>query len=175
MGITNTFTYKNFEFDFLIDIKSGGDVFSFTDHLAATQGTDEITLNGREFYSGGNGIMVPSNAVVDGTLTPLAASRGADPQTYFSRLGNISENWISDASFVKLRQVSISYNLPQSFLDKMSISRASISYIGRNLAILHKNTKNFDPEVGFNTAIQGIEFFDMPSTSSHGLKLSVSF
>lgn len=175
LGITNTFTYKNFELDFLIDIKSGGDVFSFTDHLAGTQGTDEITLAGREFYDGGNGILVPNGATVEGTLDPDAASRGVDPQTYYARLGNISENWISDASFVKLRQVSLTYNIPSSFLDKLSISSASVSYVGRNLAILHKNTRNFDPEVGFNTAIQGIEFFDMPSTSSHGLKLAVSF
>ncbi|MDC1162430.1 SusC/RagA family TonB-linked outer membrane protein [Tenacibaculum sp.] len=175
LGINNTLTYKNFELDFLIDIKSGGDVFSFTDKLAASQGTDEITLAGREFYSGGNGIMVPANATIDGTLDPAIAARGVDPQTYYGRLDNISENWVSDASFVKLRQLSLTYKLPLKFLKKLSISKASISYVGRNLAILHKNTKNFDPEVGFNTSIQGIEFFDMPSTSSHGLKLAVSF
>lgn len=176
MGITNSFSYKNFEFDFLIDIKSGGDVFSFTDHLAGTQGTDVKTLEGREFYSGGNGIMVPTGATIEGgALDAAVAARGVDPQTYYGRLGQISENWVSDASFVKLRQVSLTYKLPESFLKKFAISKASISYVGRNLAILHKNTDNFDPEVGFNTNVQGIEFFDMPSTSSHGLKLAVSF
>ena len=176
MGITNTFTYKNFELDFLIDIRSGGDVFSFTDRLAGVQGTDEITLKGRAFYEGGQGILVPEGTTIEGGVLPSdIVARGVDPQTYYNRLGNISENWISDASFVKLRQLSLTYNLSPKFLKKFSISKASISYVGRNLAILHKNTRNFDPEVGFNTAIQGIEFFDMPSTSSHGLKLAVSF
>lgn len=176
MGITNTFTYKNFELDFLIDIRSGGDVFSFTDRLAGTQGTDKITLQGRTFYEGGQGILVPEGVTIEGGVLPSdIVARGVDPQTYYNRLGNISENWISDASFVKLRQLSLTYNLSPNFLKKFSISKASISYVGRNLAILHKNTRNFDPEVGFNTAIQGIEFFDMPSTSSHGLKLAVSF
>ena len=175
LGITNSFSYKNFDFNFLIDVKSGGDVFSFTDLTAATNGTDVRTLEGREYYSGGNGIMVPENAVIEGTLDPAVAAKGVDPATYNGRLGNISEEWISDASYVKLRQVALTYNLPQSLVQKWSLSKVSIGYIGRNLAILHKNTKNFDPEVGFNTAIQGIEFYDLPSTSSHGMKLSVSF
>ena len=175
LGINNSFSYKNFQLDFLIDIKSGGDVFSFTDRATHTSGTDVKTLEGREFYSGGNGIFVPTNATVDGSLEPDVAARGVDPATYFGRLGQISESWVSDASFVKLRQISFTYNFPSSFLSKLSLDSASISYIGRNIAILHKNTPNFDPEVGFNTAIQGIEFHDLPSTSSHGIKLSVSF
>lgn len=175
MGITNTVRYKNFNLSFLIDIKSGGDVFSFTDRALATNGTGETTLAGREFYSGGKGIMVPSNVAIDGTLDPEVAANGVDPATYNGRLGSISEAWISDASFVKLRQLSLSYNLPNSFLEKFGLSKASIGYVGRNLAILHKNTDNFDPEVGFNTAIQGVEYHDLPSTSSHGLKLSLSF
>ncbi len=176
LGITNTLSYKNFELDFLLDIRSGGDVFSFTDRLAASQGVDEITLQGREFYTGGNGILVPANATIEGgVLDPQVAARGVEPGAYFGRLNGISENWITDGSFVKLRQLSLTYKLPKSFLSKLSISSASISYVGRNLAILHKNTKNFDPEVGFNTAIQGIEFFDMPSTSTHGVKIDVSF
>ncbi|EZH72539.1 hypothetical protein ATO12_20605 [Aquimarina atlantica] len=175
LGINNSFSYKNIELGFLIDIKSGGDVFSFTDFVASTNGNDIRTLEGREFYSGGNGIMVPSDAVVDGTLSPSVAARGVDPATYYQRLGNISENWISDGSYVKLRQVSLTYNFPSRILDRFSIANMSISYIGRNLAILHKNTQNFDPEVGFNTSIQGIEIYDFPSTSSHGVKLNLSF
>lgn len=175
MGISNSITYKNFNLGFLIDIKSGGDVFSFTDRALATQGTGQSTLEGRAYYSGGNGILVPNDVEVTAPLKPVVASRGADPAVYNGRLGQISENWVTDGSFVKLRQLSLSYNLPAVWLQKWGIQKATIGYIGRNLAILHKNTENFDPEVGFNTAIQGIEFFDLPATSSHGLKLSVSF
>ncbi|WP_164914158.1 SusC/RagA family TonB-linked outer membrane protein [Aquimarina sediminis] len=175
LGINNSFSYKNLDLSFLIDIKSGGDVFSFTDRVASTNGNDIRTLEGRDFYTGGNGVFVPNDAVVQGTLDPDVASRGVDPATLYQRLGNISENWVVDGSYVKLRQVSLTYNFPQNLLSKLSISNASISYIGRNLAILHKNTDNFDPEVGFNTAIQGIEIYDFPSTSSHGIKLNLSF
>ena len=174
-NLRNTFTYKNFSLSVLLDAKFGGDVFSFSDMVRATSGTDEITLEGREYFTGGNGILVPDGAVIDGTLDPDVAARGVNPQEYWGRLGQISERWVQDASFVKLRELSISYNFPNTVLDKLNISRLSLSYFGRNLAILHKNTANFDPETGFNNSFSGVEYFGFPSTSSHGIKLNVSF
>ena len=174
-NLRNTFTYKNFSLSVLLDAKFGGDVFSFSDLVRATSGTDEITLKGREYFTGGNGIMVPNSAVIDGTLVPDVVTRGVNPQQYWGRLSQISEHWVQDASFIKLRELSVSYNFPSIILDKLNISRLSLSYFGRNLAILHKNTANFDPETGFNNSFSGVEYFGFPSTSSHGIKLNVSF
>jgi hypothetical protein len=76
---------------------------------------------------------------------------------------------------VKLREVSLTYNFSNAILDKLNISKLSLGYFGRNLAILYKNTDNFDPETGFNNSFSGVEFFGFPSTSSHGIKLNVEF
>lgn len=174
-NLRNTFTYKNFSFSMLLDAKFGGDVFSYSDLIRASSGTSAITLEGRDYFTGGNGIMVPNSAVIDGTLDPDVVTRGVNPQQYWGRLSQISEHWVQDASFVKLRELSISYNFSKKILDKLNISKLTLSYFGRNLAILHKNTENFDPETGFNNDFSGVEYFGFPSTSSHGFKLNVSF
>lgn len=171
----NTFSYKRFTLGFLLDARVGGDIFSFSEIQRHTQGTSINTLEGREFFTGGQGIPVPANAAVDGTLDPTAASRGVNPEAYWSRLGQIGENWVFDGSYVKLREVSIGYSFPVSTIQKLRLSNLSISYIGRNLAILHKNTDNFDPETGFNTSYSGVEYYGIPSARSHGFKLSATF
>ncbi len=174
-NLRNTFNYKNFSLSVLLDAKFGGDVFSFSDLSRATAGTDAITLEGREFFTGGNGIMVPTGAVIDGTLNPTVAARGVNPQNYWGRLGQISERWVQDASFVKLREITLTYNFSNKVLEKLNLTRLSLGYFGRNLAILHKNTDNFDPETGFNNSFSGVEFFGFPSTSSHGFRLNLEF
>ena len=174
-NLRNTFTYENFSLSLLLDAKFGGDVFSFSDLSRATAGTDVVTLQGREYFTGGQGIPVPQGAVIDGTLDSEVASRGVNPQNYWGRIGQISEHWVQDASFVKLREVSLTYNFSNAILDKLNISKLSLGYFGRNLAILYKNTDNFDPETGFNNSFSGVEFFGFPSTSSHGIKLNVEF
>ncbi|MBQ4822723.1 SusC/RagA family TonB-linked outer membrane protein [Aquimarina sp. MMG016] len=175
LGWQNTFKYKNLTLGVLLDSRFGGDIFSFSDISLATNGTDERTLQGREFFTGGQGILVPDNAVVDGTLPVEIQQRGVNPEAYWTRLGTISEAWVYDATFVKLREVSLTYNLNSSWLKGIGVKTLSLSYIGRNLAVLYKDTPNFDPENGFNTSFSGIEFFGFPSTTSHGFKMNVSF
>ena len=174
-NLRNSFSYKNLSMSFLIDAKFGGDVFSFSDISRATAGTDEITLEGREYFTGGNGIMVPANSVIDGQLDPDVVKRGVNPQLYWGRVAQISERWVQDASFIKLREVSLSYDFKAETLKRLNLSRLSVGYFGRNLAIIHKNTTNFDPETGFNNSFSGVEYFGFPSVSSHGFKLNVEF
>ena len=175
LGWQNTFKFKNITLGILLDSRFGGDIFSFTDLAMATNGTDERTLRGRDFFNGGQGVLVPSNVVVDGTLSPEVQQRGVNPDAYWNRLGTISEAWVYDASFIKLREVSLTYNVQGSWLNTLGVTNLAFSYIGRNLAILHKETPNFDPENGFNTSFSGIEYFGFPSASSHGFKMNVSF
>lgn len=182
-GINNSFTYKNFSLGFLIDIRAGGQLYSLTENDMHSLGVLEETLEGREYYSGGNGIMVPAGAtVVDadgnegGTLDPTVAARGVDPNVYWGRLGGISEAWVYDADYVKLRQLSFSYTLPSSLLSNTFINRVKIGYVARNLAILHKKTDNIDPESSFSSSnLQGIDSYGLPPTRSHGFQLTVEF
>ncbi|NER12833.1 SusC/RagA family TonB-linked outer membrane protein [Leptobacterium flavescens] len=172
---SNTFTYKQFTLSFLLDARFGGDIFSLSEIQRHTQGTAIETLQGRDFFTGGQGIPVPADAVINGTLDPDVQARGVNPQNYWGRLGQIAENWVFDGSFVKFRELTFGYRFPKSFTDRLHLSNLSITYVGRNLAILHSNTDNFDPETGFNTSFGGVEFFGLPSASSHGLKLNITF
>ncbi|WP_299437992.1 SusC/RagA family TonB-linked outer membrane protein [uncultured Aquimarina sp.] len=171
----NTFTYKQFSLGFLFDARFGGDIYSFSDSQRHTQGTAVETLQGRAFFDGGQGIAVPDNAVINGTLDPDVVANGVNPQAYWGRVGQISENWIVDGSFVKLREVTFGYSFPENMIKGLKLSKLSLSYVGRNLAILHSNTDNFDPETGFNTSFSGLEFFGIPSASSHGLRVNLTF
>ena len=90
---------------------------------------------------------------------------------------NIAEGVMFDASFAKLRELQIGYNLPQSMLKKGPFKGASISLVGRNLAVW-SDVPHVDPEVmSFTggTALPGIEHMSIPSSRSFGVNLSLKF
>jgi TonB-linked SusC/RagA family outer membrane protein len=167
-GLNNEFKYKSLSFSFLIDGKFGGSLYSGTDLYGTRMGLTKLTLEGRE-----NGLPItgvtPSGAPVNMVIAP------ADLRTYYDGLRNISSTFIYDASFVKLRQVIIGYQLPISKIKMLSkIQGASISFVARNLFILYKKTPNVDPESVFSAGnAQGVEQFGVPKTRSFGLSLNV--
>jgi hypothetical protein len=169
MGLTNTFTYKNFNLSFLIDAKFGGDIFSGTTAFANYYGAGKNTLVGRE-----NGLTVSG---VDGSGNDFTTTIAPENvNIYYQKLYSIAEANMQDASFIKFREFSLGYSLPSSLLDKTFISSANISFIGRNLFYLMKKTENIDPESAYNnTFANGIERFGLPSTRTYGLSLNVKF
>ncbi|MBK9390682.1 MAG: hypothetical protein IPN68_10945 [Bacteroidetes bacterium] len=81
-----------------------------------------------------------------------------------------------DASYIKLRQVSLEYSLPASIIDKTPLTNVSVSVVGRNLWCMFRNTDNIDPEASYTSgAGQGIDQFSMPSTRSYGFNVRVTF
>ncbi|NLR94366.1 SusC/RagA family TonB-linked outer membrane protein [Flammeovirga agarivorans] len=100
------------------------------------------------------------------------------PQNFFQTgTSNAKEFNLYDASYVKLRQVSIGYNIPKSFLKRLKIEAAKVSAVGRNLWIIYQNTPHgLDPEAAsYSGNGQGIELGSLPPTSSLGLDFRVSF
>ncbi|MFQ5568940.1 MAG: SusC/RagA family TonB-linked outer membrane protein, partial [Rhodothermales bacterium] len=99
------------------------------------------------------------------------------PQDYYGRIvSQIAEAFIYDASYVKLRQVQVSYRLPSRWLRRSPIKLATISLVGRNLWIIHKNTPNIDPESNLNVGnAQGTELAGVPQTRSIGFNLNLRF
>jgi hypothetical protein len=74
-----------------------------------------------------------------------------------------------------LRQVVLTYNLPRRWIDRTPLQNASLSFVGRNLAIIHSNVPNIDPESSYTSGnAQGLDFFRMPATRSFGFNLNVS-
>jgi len=170
MGLTNTFKYKNFSLDVLVDGKFGGEVFSVMEVYATRLGLMKSTLQGRE-----NGLLlegVTASGAEYSHTVPVANLRAA----YYNNLNRYTELFVHDASFVKLRQVILSYRLPAGFLKAVGVQSANVSLVGRNLLILYKKTDNFDPEQGVTSgSAQGIESIGLPRTRSFGVNLNLKF
>jgi hypothetical protein len=95
---------------------------------------------------------------------------------YYNNLNRYTELFVHDASFVKLRQVILSYQIPVSKLKFLKIQSASIAFVGRNLLTFYKKTDNFDPEQSLsNGPAQGIESIGLPRTRSYGVNLMLKF
>jgi hypothetical protein len=182
-GINNTLSYKRFTLDFLIDFKSGGEIFSGTNNRLTQWGLHEQSLIGRDGEAPLHikGVVntgtseSPVYTPVDRDLTPEEA------RVYWNNVGGestaISNMFIYDASFAKLRQLTFGYNFPQSLLNNTPIQSLSLSFVGRNLWVISKNIDNVDPESSYSTnaGAQGLEYFAMPATRSYGFNLRVGF
>ncbi|MEM9259821.1 MAG: TonB-dependent receptor, partial [Bacteroidota bacterium] len=176
-GINNAFRIGPVTISALIDAKIGGDIAEESSSIAHQTGVAPMTEIGREEGVIGIGVMnigdaenpeyVPNDVVaptrnVVGALSVRFANEGA----------------IFDASYVKLREASIRYQLPAKITDKLGFIRgASISIIGRNLAMLYSNHENVDPEFNiYGGNLQGALFYTtIPSTRSFGLNLNLTF
>lgn len=173
-GFYNQFSYGNVNFSFLIDGQYGGIVYSQTHHKMTEQGKLKHTLKGRE-----EGFIIGEGVVrnADGSYTVNTTK--VAPATYYGdyyRRANVESNSF-DASFVKLREVRLEYNLSRDLVRKLSINGASIAIYGRNLAMI-TNFPMFDPETAAlngSTILPGIEMGQMPSTRTFGINLTVKF
>ncbi len=182
LGLQNSLNYKGISLGFLFDFRYGGIVVSRTKTIGSTSGQLAETLYGREngydLKVEGNGITSPGvikNA--DGTFKTndvLITSRNWHNR-YYER--NNVEAAKYDATYLKLREVALSYTLPRSVLGRMPIQDVKISLVGRNLALWTENP-HFDPEtmaMGGGTLLPGVEDMALPSARSIGFNLNVKF
>lgn len=180
-GLNNSFSYKGFNFTFLIDFKSGGQIYSGTNVRMTQSGFTKQSLQGRT----GEAPLTVTGVTPDGldpsgkplykpftkTLTP------GEARNYWNQLGDrAQENFIYDASFAKLRQLTFGYTLPRKWLDRTPVQSIMLSIVARNLAILYKNTPNIDPESTYTSSnAQGLDYFGMPATRTFGFNLRATF
>lgn len=176
-GIRNDVRLGPVTFSALFDAKIGGDIAEESTSIAHQTGVAPLTGVGREEGVIGigavnigddenpvyvaNDVVAPTRNVV-GALSVRYANEGA----------------IFDASYIKLREASISYALPNKVLDKLGFVRgASISLIGRNLAMIYSNHSNIDPEFNiYGGNLQGaLLYTTVPSTRSFGVNLNLTF
>lgn len=167
-GFRNEFTYKNFRLSLLLDTKLGAKIFSGTNLNLYGSGLHQNTVAGREDGIVGVGV----------TETGEVNSQNANAQVYWKHVVSqgITEEFVYDASFVKLRELSFAYNLPTSLFGNVPIRGASISLVGRNLWTIFKNTPNIDPESSINNSNgQGLDLNGYPYTRSFGFNLNIKF
>ncbi|MDO6431167.1 SusC/RagA family TonB-linked outer membrane protein [Flavitalea sp. BT771] len=170
-GLTNEFRYKDLSLSALVDFKFGAKLYSGTNLLLYQYGLQKKTLEGREGGYIGNGV------TADGHRN----TRAVPAQRFFQDISaggtnHIAEEFVYDASFVKLRSMALSYYVPASRLRKGFIKGMGFSLIGRNLLTLMKHTPNIDPESSINsTNGQGLELSGYPPVRSWGFNINMKF
>jgi TonB-linked SusC/RagA family outer membrane protein len=175
LGFGHELKYKNITMGVLFDIRKGGDIFSFSNSVAAANGNARFTQYDRlEWYAGAGGY-IADGVLQDGSSNTIEVN----PQTYWQNVGgrasNFAEEFLYDGSFIKFRELTIGYTLPRKLIKSTFLTGVNLSLVGRNLFILHKNTPGFDPEATFNSGNdQGIEAFAFPSTRSIGFNLKLT-
>lgn len=169
-GITNTFNYKNLSLSFLVEVRWGADAYDSGQRNSIRNGITAITERRNEqiIFQG-----VHSDGSVNNTPVEISQSFYRS-STQFNRA---SEILVQDASWIRLRNARISYSLPGSLVQKLPISSASFSVIGRNL-FLDTPFRGFDPEgqqyaSGSNT--YGFTGLNIPPTRSLSFSLNLKF
>ncbi|MBE8719453.1 SusC/RagA family TonB-linked outer membrane protein [Sphingobacterium pedocola] len=173
LGINNSFAYKNLSFGFLLDIRKGGVIYSNTVSTLRTSGLGIETLENR-----GSRMIDPGVVLRDGeyVANDVPVQSMEDFWGQFSTTN--TEGNIFDASYVKLREVVLSYQLPSKWLQggPRFIKGASVGLEGRNLWLIKDNVPHIDPEVnlfGPSSLGEGVEFNSVPSTRTIGFNLRV--
>ena len=180
-GVKNTFKYKNINFSFLIDVKKGGDVFSLdtwygyaTGLYDFTAGTNHLGNPVRNSVANGGGVLFPGVAPDGSPNTAVGSAQFYNNPWGYARAPQAQH--VYDASFVKLREVSLTYNFSSNIAKMLKLQNVSLSAIGRNLWIIDKNTPYADPEAGLSAGnIQGYQSGSYPSVKEIGASLKIEF
>ncbi|WP_428742976.1 SusC/RagA family TonB-linked outer membrane protein [Tenacibaculum sp.] len=188
-GVYNGFKYKNFNFGFLIDVQQGGSVVNYdaafgnaTGLYAETAALNDLGNPIRNTVANGGGILL-DGVKADGTPNDIRAEANTY-ETPFGYYGGSTDTggyapdaqFVYDASYVKLREVSLGYEFPKSLTDKLSINSLSMGISARNLWIIHKNLPYGDPEYSASSGNRrGIQNGTLPSTKDVSLNISVKF
>jgi TonB-linked SusC/RagA family outer membrane protein len=172
-SISNEFTIRNVRVSILLDGQKGGSMFSQTNHKNNTLGKTKVTLPGREDGIIGQGVVKQP----DGSFTPNTVKVAAS--SYYDNYYQIAnaETNIFDASFLKIREARVEFNLPAALLNRIGVRQTSLALFGRDLFNFTK-FPGFDPEGGNlnnGTLTPGVELAQFPSTRTMGMNLTLKF
>ncbi|HEX6431976.1 MAG TPA: SusC/RagA family TonB-linked outer membrane protein [Niastella sp.] len=201
-GITNSFSYRDFHLSFLVDASIGGSLFAGSNSTGSYTGVLAMTLPGRDADHGGLYYYYPGNKKENGTValpkggsTPggetvyddgmiwqgvttngNANTKIIPASQYYKAPRSIEEQFVYGASYIKFRELKLGYNLPAKWIRKIKLVSATVSLVGRNLWIIHKDVPNIDPETAFtNGNAQGLEDLTNPTVRSYGLNINLKF
>ena len=163
--------YKGLFLSALVSVQEGGDIISSSERGATSSGTAaRTTENGRiSFFADG--------VTADGGLNDVMISA----EEYWRQLSKVDEEFLYDASHMKLKELAIGYNIPKTILTKIPhnpVKTARISLVGRNLFYFYKNTPGTAPDASAystNYAAQAFDFSPVPSARTYGVSLNVGF
>ncbi len=181
-GFQNIFRVWKFDVAAMIDFQVGGQFFSRSKMLAVRTGLDPLTVetndkgfNVRDAVDEGGGVRV------DG----VSAETGEDvtayvnPQTYYGVVGRrIYEEWLYDASYIKLREIRLGHTFDRALLERTPFESVTVAFIARNPAMIwQKAPKGLDPSE-LSTGGQAISWYEsgqLNTVRSYGLNLNITF
>mgnify|MGYP000084751784 CR=1 FL=1 len=184
-GVSTRLSYKGVTVSALVDGQSGGKVWSLSNAFGTFSGLIESTTEGTVRETG----LIPGGVVLPDTPTDEASS--VEGESYADAVGTpisasafwkgmfpaYGEAFLFDASHVKLREIAVSYRLPQRWLSRIpALQSARVSVTGRNLATLYKEAPNIDPSLTLSAGnVQGVEAGQIPPRRTYGFKLNLQF
>ncbi|MDR6567038.1 iron complex outermembrane recepter protein [Chitinophaga ginsengisegetis] len=199
-GFSNSLRYKNFTLDFTLDYRLGGDLVSIPYYYQIGAGMFNSTLQYRDAahggiaydaidYASGNLVANPNGAHHDGVILPGVTADGKKNEKvitaaqyymnqYDWQTNGLYENAVMKNSYIKLREVTLTYNMPKSIVEKLHFQGLQFSLVGRNLFYVWKTLpKGLDPEVavGSQWFSQGIDGGTVGPTRSLGASLRARF
>ena len=171
LGIRNTLSWRSFRFTSLIDIRQGGDVWNGVEAVMRHNGQSVVTENrGEQKVFEGVKASDGSPNDIEATIT----------QVYYQNLEgyfNVNEPFVEDASWIRLRDVTLSYSLSPALANAIGLSSATFSLWGRNLLLI-TGYSGIDPDTNLygmgDGASMGIDYYNNPAGRSFGVEVRFS-
>ncbi len=176
-GITTSLWYKGITLSAALDIRKGGYMFSRTKNLMQFTGNGEATI-----YNQRRPFVIPNSVYEDGTenTTPIYMGDGSY-QNWFNNFGanEGGEFYLIDRSYVKLRNITLGYQLPKSIVSKLYLSDITVSLFCNNVFTwTHKGNRYIDPETSsYGNDLRGMfgELYSNPACRSFGFNVGLKF
>lgn len=179
MGLKNSFSYKNFRFNMSWDWKEGGEMYSYTKRLNYFVGNGiETTYNSRRPWIIPNSVVPDGNGGYTENTTPVAFE---DVTAYYNvaRNARVEADQVIDKTFIRLRDVSLSYSFPREMISSLNLSNLTFSVYGKNLYLWTPSGNSYvDPETtsyGRGIRSEFGEFATNPSQRSYGASVKFGF
>jgi TonB-linked SusC/RagA family outer membrane protein len=176
ISFTNGITFGGINLTAQVDWRKGGNMYAGNTRLLKLYGMDEVTEDRESdyVYPGVKGFRdANGNLVVEGD-NDITIQRGQN--FWQGAMDAIDESNVYSTSFVRLREVALSFSLPTTLMERTFIRNASVVLTGRNLFLI-TDYPNFDPEtsVGGGSNFQGLEYVTLPQARSFGAGLRLTF
>ncbi len=176
IGVTNTFSYKNFGLSFLVDARLGGEIFS-----ASNVGLQRFGVAAVTAPNGERPDFVVDGVKIDGTGHAVNTT-SVSQQLYWNRVATLNnlgvgEVYTYDATNIRLRNVQLTYSLPKKMLSRTPVQNARIAISCNNVWMIKSHLMGIDPESVFATGSNAVGFENgaFPTMRSFLFSLNVGF
>lgn len=184
LGLNNSFQYKSIQLSFVMEWKNGGQMYSGANRLIDLYGTSARTGDRATKEIVWKGVKASTvqddgkGGLVGGDANDIVIKGADNLETLYSGVvGNISEAQIYGTSFVKMRSIALSYDLPQEICARTRFFKTASISVSANNILLWTELPNFDPESsqGNGNMQGGFDYMSLPQTTSYGVGLNFTF